>query len=228
MPWPFCGEIDIMENINGQEVGHGTLHFENRPGISAETRIPDSDWHTWRLEIDRRLNAFNQESIVWFLDDSEFHRIHGSDIGNVEAWERLAHSPLFLILNMAVGGTWVGSQRKIFCTCANVYSSLEIRMKTLGMDMVQWLNTVTLLITRADRCATVTSNSRDGTCREILFNHLPRVLESPYIVLDGKGSRWRASRPNVKWLRQKSCRSEMVKQHLDIIQHLIEVQAQYA
>ncbi|KFA48714.1 hypothetical protein S40293_09771 [Stachybotrys chartarum IBT 40293] len=107
--WPFCGEIDIMENINGQSVGHGTLHFGSRPSISAETSIPDRGWHTWRVEIDRRPDALDQERIVWFLDGSEFHRIRGGEIDNEEAWERLAHSPFFLILNMAVGGNWPGN-----------------------------------------------------------------------------------------------------------------------
>ncbi|KAH7304384.1 concanavalin A-like lectin/glucanase domain-containing protein [Stachybotrys elegans] len=107
--WPFCGEIDIMENINGELVGHGTLHFESRPGISADTSIPDQGWHTWRVEIDRRPDILDQESIAWFLDDSEYHRVHKNDINDDEAWERLAHSPFFLVLNMAVGGNWPGN-----------------------------------------------------------------------------------------------------------------------
>lgn len=100
-----------MENINGGLVGHGTLHFQSRPGISADISIPDWSWHIWRVEVDRRPDFLDQESIAWFLDGSEFHRIHKNDIDNGEAWERLAHSPLFFILNMAVGGDWVSSQR---------------------------------------------------------------------------------------------------------------------
>jgi beta-glucanase (GH16 family) len=56
-PWPFCGEIDIVENTNGQLIGHGTLHYNLYPGITADTTIPDCGWHTQRVKIDRRSDS---------------------------------------------------------------------------------------------------------------------------------------------------------------------------
>lgn len=32
VPWPACGEIDIMETVNGQLKGHGTGHCNVLPG----------------------------------------------------------------------------------------------------------------------------------------------------------------------------------------------------
>jgi hypothetical protein len=64
-----------MESINGRPTGHGTLHFERRAGITAKIRLPDQDWHTWRVEIDRRHGSFAQESIAWFLDGIGYNRV---------------------------------------------------------------------------------------------------------------------------------------------------------
>jgi beta-glucanase (GH16 family) len=113
-PWPFCGEIDIMENTNGQPIGHGTLHYNLYPGITANTTIPDRGWHTWRVEIDRRSDIVEDQGIRWYIDGREFHHVLGSRINDPEAWSRLAHSPYFLILNMAVGGNWVSFNDMFF------------------------------------------------------------------------------------------------------------------
>ncbi|KEY73601.1 hypothetical protein S7711_09137 [Stachybotrys chartarum IBT 7711] len=114
--WPACGEIDIMETVNGQLTGHGTIHCDVYPGgicnegtgIGAPTGYPDYGWHTWRVEIDRRPGNWWDQSIVWYIDGREFHRVQGSRINNQLVWQRLAQSPLYIILNVAVGGTWPG------------------------------------------------------------------------------------------------------------------------
>ncbi|KFA71014.1 hypothetical protein S40288_10410 [Stachybotrys chartarum IBT 40288] len=100
-----------MENINGEPIGHGTIHFEENSMIRAETIMPSQGWHTWRVEIDRQPGNFYEESIAWFVDDVEFHRVYGQRTGET-VWIRLAHSPFFFILNMAVGGYWPGYPNK--------------------------------------------------------------------------------------------------------------------
>jgi hypothetical protein len=114
--WPSCGELDILETVNGQLTGYGTIHCDVYPGgicnegsgIGASTGIPDQGWHTWRIEIDRRPGNWLDESISWYLDGQLFHRVAGSRIGNAAVWNSLAHSPLYFILNVAVGGSWPG------------------------------------------------------------------------------------------------------------------------
>lgn len=114
-PWPGCGEIDILETVNGQLTGHGTLHCDVFPGgicneglgIGSTVGIPNQDWHNWRVEVDRRPGNWQDQSITWYMDGQQFHQIRGSRINNFNVWASIAQSPLFIILNVAVGGNWV-------------------------------------------------------------------------------------------------------------------------
>ncbi|EGX94596.1 secreted glucosidase [Cordyceps militaris CM01] len=115
--WPACGELDILEAVNGELIGHGTMHCDVSPGgkcnegagIGSTVNFPNQDWHTWRLEIDLRPGNWVDQTVVWYLDGQEFHRIPGSTINNYDIWHAVAQSPLYFILNMAVGGKMPGS-----------------------------------------------------------------------------------------------------------------------
>ncbi|KAI5461904.1 concanavalin A-like lectin/glucanase domain-containing protein [Mariannaea sp. PMI_226] len=115
--WPSCGELDILEAVNGQLTGYGTAHCHVYPGgicnesngIGGNIDIPDQSWHTWRIEIDRRDGNWAAQTITWFRDGQQFHQISGSRVGNAKVWATLAQSPLYFILNVAVGGGWPGN-----------------------------------------------------------------------------------------------------------------------
>ncbi|CEJ80126.1 hypothetical protein VHEMI00331 [[Torrubiella] hemipterigena] len=115
--WPACGELDIMEVINGQLTGHGTMHCDRYPGgicnegngIGSAVSMPNQDWHTWRIEIDRRNSDWKQQSITWYFDGKSYQTITGSRINNQGVWNSVAHSSLFIIFNVAVGGGWPGN-----------------------------------------------------------------------------------------------------------------------
>lgn len=112
-PWPQCGEIDILETVNGALTGYGTVHCDVYPGgicnepsgLAGTTGIPDQGWHTWRVQFDRRAGSWRDETITWFLDGQQFSQLNGARIGNEGVWNSLCHSPLYFILNLAVGGT---------------------------------------------------------------------------------------------------------------------------
>ena len=112
--WPACGELDIMETVNGQLIGYGTAHCGTYPGgvcnegtgIGNHITIPDQGWHTWRIQWDRTASSWQSESITWYMDGTQFHRIVGSSLTQ-DIWNALCHSNLYFLLNMAVGGTWV-------------------------------------------------------------------------------------------------------------------------
>jgi beta-glucanase (GH16 family) len=109
--WPMCGEIDIMETVNGEPLGYGTVHCEGGcgtpQGIGNSTPFSDGDWHVWSVQIDRRELDWRKQSIIWLKDDVEFHQVRGARIGKEDVWASLAHSPMNIILNVAVGGNWV-------------------------------------------------------------------------------------------------------------------------
>jgi beta-glucanase (GH16 family) len=58
---------------------------------------------------DRTASSWQGETITWFMDGHQFHQLTGSGINNEGVWAVLCHSPLFFILNNAVGGGWPGN-----------------------------------------------------------------------------------------------------------------------
>ena len=112
--WPACGELDIMETIDGVLTGYGTAHCGTYPGgvcnegtgIESSIAIPDQSWHTWRIEWDRTSNDWETETITWYMDGTAFQTITGSSLTE-DIWTALCHSELYFILDLAVGGDWV-------------------------------------------------------------------------------------------------------------------------
>jgi beta-glucanase (GH16 family) len=103
--WPQCGEIDIMEYL-GQEpnIVHGSLHGPGYSGGQPITRSMSlgngrfSDgFHVFAIE-------WRSNSIKWFVDDFNYHTVNlGQQNG-----EWVFNHPFYIILNVAVGGNWVG------------------------------------------------------------------------------------------------------------------------
>ncbi|KAM7205368.1 beta-glucanase [Naviculisporaceae sp. PSN 640] len=118
-PWPRCGELDVMETINGQPLGYATVHCGTYPGgpcnepigLPTSTGMSDNGWHTWTLKIDRTAGKgdFKKEVLEWSVDGRVFKTLTGAQIGDQAIWSTLAHSPLFMVLNVAVGGDWPGA-----------------------------------------------------------------------------------------------------------------------
>jgi beta-glucanase (GH16 family) len=96
--WPRCGEIDIMEHINKEDTVYGTLHWYNQKHVSEGERI-NSDvtkFHNYSIEWDK-------DSIKWFLDGTQYHEVGIRDSINSTAE---FHKPFYIILNLAIGGSW--------------------------------------------------------------------------------------------------------------------------
>lgn len=94
--WPTCGETDIMEHINTDNIIYGTIHWNNNGHVQYgcnTTTTPDA-FHVYTVEWD-------STSIKWSVDSVQYCQ---ADISNTDAF----HKPFFVILNMAVGGNWPG------------------------------------------------------------------------------------------------------------------------
>jgi beta-glucanase (GH16 family) len=106
--WPTCGEIDVVE-YRGQEptVAIGALHGPGYSGgspISRSTTLPsgeglDQDFHVFSVEWDEKL-------VTWSLDGQLYHAVSSVDLPSGAPW--VFDAPFFMILNLAVGGTFVG------------------------------------------------------------------------------------------------------------------------
>ncbi len=104
-PWPQCGEIDIME-YRGQQpnVIHGSVHG---PGYSGGAAITKSyGYANNRFDIDYHLFAveWGEDFIHYFVDDELYQVIEPGDLTG----EWVFDHPFFMILNVAVGGDYVG------------------------------------------------------------------------------------------------------------------------
>lgn len=113
--WPECGELDILETVDGILTGYGTAHCDVTPGgicnepdgLQGSITIPDQSWHTWRITWNRTPSTWESETVTWYMDGEQFQQITGSEIGDSGVWATLCHDPLYFILNVAVGGDWV-------------------------------------------------------------------------------------------------------------------------
>jgi beta-glucanase (GH16 family) len=96
--WPMCGEIDIMEHINNEDILHGTLHWHNEKHVSSGSTIPckADQFHNYVIEWD-------PEAVKWFLDGDKYWEVSIRDSVNSTAE---LHKPFYIILNLAIGGNW--------------------------------------------------------------------------------------------------------------------------
>ena len=110
--WPKCGEIDIME-VMGQETNkaYGTIHYGEPHDQSQGTCTVDAknnfadQYHTYACD-------WEPGKITWYIDGVKFHEESDwfsakSGQGEV-AYPAPFDQPFYMILNLAVGGSWVG------------------------------------------------------------------------------------------------------------------------
>jgi beta-glucanase (GH16 family) len=99
--WPECGEIDIMEHINSEDKIHGTLHWYNSDHKSSGSAISCSvaQYHVYSI-------TWSPEKITWYLDGKKYFKCNIKD--NTSSTEEF-HKPMYLILNLAIGGGWPGN-----------------------------------------------------------------------------------------------------------------------
>ena len=107
--WPACGEIDIIEAVNSENIVYGTNHWQYE-GKQADYGNNTNDFHGAKKELD--VTQFHTYKFTWdekliamYVDDFKYHEISIEDnAGGTDAF----HKPFFLLLNVAVAGNWPG------------------------------------------------------------------------------------------------------------------------
>ena len=106
-PWPQTGEIDIIEMYGSKDDGivEGNVHYADASDSHAmmgavsyklkEGKFSD-DFHVFEFE-------WNTEKMIWLVDGEEFASMPISEEEFAEF-----HKEFFVLLNIAVGGTYAG------------------------------------------------------------------------------------------------------------------------
>ncbi len=106
--WPACGEVDIMENIGKLPlVNYGSIHG---PGASGEASLSGEYDAASKLSDDFHVYALEWEPGVmrFYVDSTLFESHKTADFAASSSWV-FDQQPMFLIMNVAVGGLWPGS-----------------------------------------------------------------------------------------------------------------------
>jgi beta-glucanase (GH16 family) len=107
--WPACGEIDIMENVGKEpSIIRGTIHgpgYSGGDGIGANYTLPAGkrfadDFHIFAVE-------WEPNAIRFYADGHLYQTVTRADLPQGRRW--VFDHPFFLLLNVAVGGSWPGS-----------------------------------------------------------------------------------------------------------------------
>jgi len=109
--WPRCGEIDIME-VHGSNTKktYGTIHYgnphkESQGTYSLNNGSFSEQYHTYTCE-------WEPGKITWYVDGYKFHEENdwysATEGGGTLSYPAPFDQPFYIILNLAVGGSWVG------------------------------------------------------------------------------------------------------------------------
>jgi beta-glucanase (GH16 family) len=111
--WPACGELDILEMGHRDAISDGVVnrrvgsaaHWERGGSYALFSDSLDAgadlneDYHVWRMEwTPNSVATFIDDKRIWIMDISE------ASCADCEAF----HQPHFLVLNVAVGGSYPG------------------------------------------------------------------------------------------------------------------------
>jgi beta-glucanase (GH16 family) len=103
--WPACGEIDVMEVVGSEpRTVHATVHLPGHAGVGRGL----GGAHTVERPLHEAFHVYgvdwSRDAITWRLDDVPYRTLHRAD---VPTWP--FDGPMFLLLNLAVGGGWRGN-----------------------------------------------------------------------------------------------------------------------
>lgn len=109
--WPKCGEIDITEVLGDKpDTAHSTLHFgephkQKQGTYTLEKGDFNQDFHVYACEWEPGEMRFYIDNKLFYTENNWFTKKEGFD---EVAYPAPYDQPFYIILNLAVGGSWVG------------------------------------------------------------------------------------------------------------------------
>jgi len=110
--WPDHGEVDIMEMINGDGQVHGSYHWnEGYPGSKCDYKDSSVSQFTtlandgWANGLHEYATEWSNEHVAYLLDGKVYVNFTAS---SNKPSPQFPVSPMFLLLNTAIGGPWPG------------------------------------------------------------------------------------------------------------------------
>ena len=105
--YPWTGEIDIVERLNGDPFVYHTVHsgwtlnkkHPNEPRHDGKGAIRKGEWNVYGMEI-------TPTELVWSVNGKDTFRYPRTDCGDPDQFP--FSGPFFFLLDMQLGGKWVG------------------------------------------------------------------------------------------------------------------------
>ena len=115
-PWPRCGEIDIMEVLGDETkrvfgtIHYGEPHTQQQGKYTLEEGDFSKEFHVYALEWDPGEFRWYIDGKLYYKTNEWFTRPRAN--GDGRPYPAPFNKQFYLILNLAVGGTWVGYPEK--------------------------------------------------------------------------------------------------------------------
>jgi beta-glucanase (GH16 family) len=105
--WPWCGEIDIMENVGYMpNVAHNVLHYQARNAMRNNEPAATSTLASLTTAFNKFAAVWTPDNITLFVNDVQTLFVANDKRCREESWPY--HKPFFVKLNLAIGGAWGG------------------------------------------------------------------------------------------------------------------------
>ena len=100
--WPSCGEIDILEAVNTENIIYNTLHWGDTTHLMKDShkQIENvNEFHIYTL-------TWTKDEIKMFVDDDETYSVDLNEL-DTDTFQK----PFYLLLNLAVGGDFTKHEK---------------------------------------------------------------------------------------------------------------------
>jgi beta-glucanase (GH16 family) len=104
--WPWNGEIDIVERLNGDAFVYHTVHSgwtyvkkKKHPRKGSTARINKGEWNIYGFEI-------TKTNLIWSVNGVETFKYKKINCKDPDQWP--FERDFYFLLDMQLGGSWVG------------------------------------------------------------------------------------------------------------------------